>query len=48
MRMKDLLIDVEELHEAGLSIEEIAKRVQVPVPAVADILKWIEKYEDKK
>ena len=48
MRMKDLLIDVEELYDAGLSIEDIAKRVQVPVPAVVDMLKWIEKYEDKE
>lgn len=48
MRMKDLLIDVEELHDAGLSIEDIAKRVQVPVPSVVEMLKWINKYEDQE
>ena len=42
--MKDILFQVEELQEAGLPIEEIAKRLHIPVPAVDEMLKWISKY----
>lgn len=44
MRMKDILFQVEELHDAGLSIEEIAKRLHIPVPAIDEMLNWISKY----
>lgn len=44
MRMKDIIFEVEELQEAGLSIEEIAKRLHIPVPAVGEMLAWISKY----
>ena len=39
--MKDFLLNVEDLYEAGLSIEEIAKRLGVDVPLVESAFKWI-------
>jgi len=44
MRMKDILFEVEQLQEAGLSIEEIAERLHIPVPAIDEMFKWISKY----
>jgi hypothetical protein len=40
-KMGDFIMSVEELFEAGLSVEEIAKRLGVPVPVVEETLKWI-------
>jgi orotate phosphoribosyltransferase-like protein len=42
--MKDVLLDVEELHEAGLSIEEIAKRLHIDVPVVVSMFEWMAKH----
>jgi len=47
MRMKDLLIDVEEMHEAGLSIEEIAKRLNMDVPVIMSMFEWMAKQNHK-
>lgn len=42
--MKDVLLDVEELHDAGLSIEEIAKRLHIDVPVVISMFEWLAKH----
>lgn len=42
--MKDIILQVEELYDAGLSIEEIAARLHIPVPAIGEMLNWISKY----
>ena len=40
-KMADFLISVEELYDAGLSIEEIAQRLGVDVPLVENAFKWM-------
>jgi len=40
-KMADFLISVEELYDAGLSIEQIAERLKVPVPLIEDAFKWM-------
>jgi predicted transposase YdaD len=47
MRMKDILFEVERLHEAGLSIEQISARLNIPVPVINDLFKWMLNYENK-
>ena len=43
MRMKDVLFQVEELHEAGLSVQEIAERLNMDVPVVISMFEWMAK-----
>jgi Mn-dependent DtxR family transcriptional regulator len=43
MRMKDVLFQVEELHEAGLSVQEIAERLKMDVPVVVSMFEWMAK-----
>jgi Mn-dependent DtxR family transcriptional regulator len=41
--MKDVLFQVEELHEAGLSVQEIAERLKMDVPVVLSMFEWMAK-----
>ena len=43
VKMADFLISVEELYDAGLSIEQIAERLNVPVPLIENAFKWLNK-----
>lgn len=41
-KMQDFILSVEELADAGLSLEEIAKRLNTDVPVIEKVLTWIE------
>lgn len=40
-KMKDVVNQVEEFYDAGLSVEEIATRMNMSVPVIQDIFKWL-------
>lgn len=46
--MKDVLFQVEELHEAGLNIEEIAERLKIDVPVVVSMFEWLARHPSRQ
>lgn len=46
--MKDVLIEVEELHEAGLSTEEIAERLKIDVPVIMSMFEWLARHPSRQ
>lgn len=40
-KMKDVVNQVEEFYEAGLDVNEIATRMNMSVPVIQDIFKWL-------
>jgi orotate phosphoribosyltransferase-like protein len=46
-KMQEFIMQVEELYDAGLSVEEIAKRLNVTVPLVHETIKWAQLEPDE-
>jgi orotate phosphoribosyltransferase-like protein len=46
--MKDILFQVDELHEAGLSVEEIARRLNLDVPVIISMFEWLARYPSRQ